>query len=234
MSIDNTMDHQLAAAQALKYADELRQLHEIERAHRRGVEEALRRLEESYATTVRALAATLELRDDATGEHAERVTRLALRLAERVAPHLCRDPQLEYGFLLHDVGKIGIPDAVLLKEAPLDADERRELERHPLLGERILAQIPYLGGLARDVVVAHHERWDGAGYPLGLLGTGIPVAARVFALADAFDAMTNDRPYRLALSTAAALGEIEREASRHFDPVLAAQFVTLFADAEAA
>src|SRR5207244_8843594 len=86
------MDQQLAAAQALKYAEELRELHEIERAHRRGVEEALRRLEESYGTTVRALATTLELRDDATGEHAERVTRLALRLSERVAPRLCRGP----------------------------------------------------------------------------------------------------------------------------------------------
>ena len=89
------MDQQLAAAQALKYAEELRELHEIERAHRRGVEEALRRLEESYGTTVRALATALELRDDATGEHADRVTCIALRLAERVAPHLCRDPQLD-------------------------------------------------------------------------------------------------------------------------------------------
>ena len=228
------MDQQLAAAQALKYAEELRELHEIEPAHRRGVEEALRRLEESYGTTVRALATALELRDDATGEHADRVTRIALRLAERVAPHLCRDPQLEYGFLLHDVGKIGVPDVVLLKEAPLDESERRELERHPLLGERILAQIPYLGGLARDIVVAHHERWDGAGYPLGLLGTGVPLAARIFALADAFDAMTNDRPYRRALSPAAALGEIAREAGRQFDPVLAAQFVALLAAEEAA
>jgi ribonuclease P protein subunit RPR2 len=228
------MDDQLAAAQALKYADELRELHEIERAHRRGVEEALRRLEESYATTVRALASALELRDDSTGEHAERVTRLALRLAERVAPQLCRDPQLEYGFLLHDVGKLGVPDAVLLKQTPLHEDERRELERHPILGEQILAHIPYLGGLARDVVVAHHERWDGRGYPLGLFGTGIPLAARIFALADAYDAMTNDRPYRFALSTAAALAEIEREAGRHFDPTLAVQFVLLFAEERAA
>jgi HD-GYP domain-containing protein (c-di-GMP phosphodiesterase class II) len=228
------MDEELAAAQALRYADELRELHEIERAHRRGVEEALRRLEEWYTTTVRALATALELRDDATGEHAGRVTRLALRLAERVAPQLCRDPQLEYGFLLHDVGKLGVPDAVLLKQTPLDEDERRELERHPVLGERILAQIPYLGGLARDVVVAHHERWDGTGYPLGLFGTGIPLAARIFALADAFDAMTHDRPYRLALSIAAALAEIEREAGRHFDPTLAVQFVLLFAEEQAA
>src|SRR2546430_345628 len=133
------MDQQLAAAQALKYAEELRELHEIERAHRRGVEEALRRLEESYGTTVRALATALELRDDATGEHADRVTCVALRLA-----------------------------------------------------------------------------------------------ARIFALADAFDAMTNDRPYRRALSPAAALGEIAREAGRQFDPVLAAQFVALLAAEEAA
>jgi HD-GYP domain-containing protein (c-di-GMP phosphodiesterase class II) len=228
------MDHQLAAAQALKYAEELRQLHEIERAHRRRVEEALEELGESYGATVRALATALELRDDATGEHAERVTRLGLRLAERVAPHLSQDPQLEYGFLLHDVGKIGVHDAVLLKRAPLDEDEQREMERHPLLGERIIAQIPYLGGLARDVVVAHHERWDGGGYPLGLLGTGVPLAARIFSLADAFDAMTNDRPYRRALSSAAALAEIERGAGRQFDPVLAREFISLLAAEEAA
>jgi HD-GYP domain-containing protein (c-di-GMP phosphodiesterase class II) len=228
------MDHQLAAAQALKYAEELRELHDVERAHRRRAEEALRELGESYGATVRALATALELRDDATGEHAERVTRLALRLAERVTPQLCRDPQLEYGFLLHDLGKIGVPDAVLLKQAPLDESEQREMERHPLLGERILVQIPYLGGLARDVVVAHHERWDGRGYPLGLVGTGIPLAARIFAVADAFDAMTNDRPYRGALPAAAALAELEREANRQFDPVLVREFVFLLAADEAA
>jgi ribonuclease P protein subunit RPR2 len=228
------LDQPLAIAQALKYAEELRELHAAEQAQRQRVEGALERLEDSYRMTVRALATALELRDDKTGDHAQRVSELAMRLAHRVAPQLCGDPQLEYGFLLHDLGKIGVRDAVLRKPGPLDEDERREMERHPLLGERILAQIPYLGGVAREVVVAHHERWDGRGYPLGLLGTGIPLSARIFALADTFDAMTNDRPYRPTVSSTAALAEIEREAGRQFDPTLASEFVSFVAAQEAA
>ena len=228
------VDQPLAIAQALRYAEELQELYAAERAQHRRVEDALARLESSYATTVRALAAALELRDDITGGHAERVTSLALRLAERVAPELCANPQLEYGFLLHDLGKIGVPDAILLKDGPLDPDERRVIELHPLHGERILAQIPYLDGLAREIVVAHHERWDGGGYPHGLSGSGIPLAARVFALADTFDAMTNDRPYRRALPFTRALREIEQQAGRQFDPRLAAEFSALAAELEAA
>jgi response regulator RpfG family c-di-GMP phosphodiesterase len=112
------MDEQLAAAQTLRYAEELRRLHLEERAQRCLAEEALARLQDSYATTVRALAAALELRDDQTGGHAERVADLGLRLARQVAPELAADPELEYGFLLHDIGKIGVPDAILLKPGP--------------------------------------------------------------------------------------------------------------------
>src|SRR3954464_8797412 len=131
-----TVNQSLAIAQALRYAEELRDLYRTERLHRTRAEDSLARLEESYGTTVRALAAALDLRDDMTGGHAARVTRLALQLTDRVAPHLCSDPQLEYGFLLHDLGKIGVPDAILLKPAALDEAERREIERHPLHGER--------------------------------------------------------------------------------------------------
>ena len=162
------MDEQLAIAQALKYAQELRQLHASERAQRRIVEEALENLETSYATTVRALAAALELRDDESGGHAERVTALALELTRRLEPELAAEPQLEYGFLLHDIGKIGIPDGILRKPGPLDPDELEQMRFHPVLGERVIEQIPYLSGLAREVVASHHERWDGEGYPLGL------------------------------------------------------------------
>ncbi len=224
------MDQSLAIAQALRYAEELRELYRAERVQRTRVEDSLARLEDSYRTTVGALAAALDLRDDMTGGHAERVTRLALRLTDRVAPQLCSDPQLEYGFLLHDLGKIGVRDAILLKPAALDESERREIERHPLHGERIVAQIPYLHGLTREIVVSHHERWDGDGYPHGLVGSGIPLAARIFSVADAFDAMTNDRPYRDALPVTTALREIERQAGRQFDPAIAGEFAMLLVE----
>jgi ribonuclease P protein subunit RPR2 len=221
------MDEQLATAQALKYAQELRELHAMERNHRRSLEEALGQLNDSYRTTVRALAAALELRDDQTGEHAGRVSRLALRLAGEVAPGLAADPQLEFGFLLHDLGKIGVPDAILLKPGPLTPQELERMRTHTILGERIVEAIPYLSGLARDVIAFHHERWDGNGYPYRLAGEKIPLAARIFSLVDAWDAMTNDRPYRRALPIEIAVSEIRAESGTQFDPDLAEAFLAL-------
>jgi HD-GYP domain-containing protein (c-di-GMP phosphodiesterase class II) len=218
------VDEKLAIAQTLRYAQELRQLHASERAQRQRAEDALARLEESYRTTVRALALALELRDDQTGAHATRVTDLGLRLAERVAPQLLGDPQLEFGFLLHDLGKIGIPDAVVLKPGPLDPVEMNQMRRHTVLGEQILEQIPYLSGVACRVAGSHHERWDGHGYPRGRSAEEIPLAARIFAVVDAFDAMTNDRPYRPALPFADALEELCRVAGSQLD----ASFVDAF------
>lgn len=222
-----TADTSLAIEQALRYAEELQELHQAERAQRRAAEDALGRLQDSYATTVHALAAALELRDDQTGGHAERVTVLALGLAARVAPEIADEPELKYGFLLHDLGKIGIRDAVLLKPGPLTPDEFEEMRFHVVLGERILAGIPHLSGLARDVVAAHHERWDGSGYPRGLAGVQIPLPARIFAVADAFDAMTNDRPYRGALGFEHAVREIMSKAGSQFDPGVATTFAAM-------
>ena len=221
------MDQQLATAQALKYAEELRELHGKERAQRRSLERALEQLQESYGTTVRALAAALDLRDDQTGGHAARVTRVALRLADEVAPELAGDPQLEFGFLLHDVGKIGVPDAILLKPGPLTAPEFERMREHTMLGEHIIAQIPYLSGLAREVVAFHHERWDGGGYPYGLAGEKVPLAARIFSVVDAWDAMTNDRPYRLALPFDAAVAQVTAASGTQFDPHVARAFLAL-------
>ena len=220
----------LANRQTLRYAEELSELYARERTQRHAAEEALERLGNSYRTTVRALAAALELRDDETGGHAERVTELGLRLAEGMAPELAREADLEYGFLLHDLGKIGIPDAILLKRGPLDPRERAQMQTHPLLGERIVERISYLDGLARGVIVAHHERWDGRGYPYGLAGADIPLAARIFSVVDTFDAMTNDRPYRRALPAEVAFAEIARSSGTQFDPDAVDAFLPLVRD----
>jgi HD-GYP domain-containing protein (c-di-GMP phosphodiesterase class II) len=225
--LEDDVTERLANAQTLRYAQELQQLHRAERAQRRRAEEALASLDASYALTVRALAATLELRDDITGGHAERVTSIAMRLAATVAPELTADPTLEYAFLLHDLGKVGIPDSILLKPGPLTEVEFEQMRRHPSLGAQIVGQIPYLSGLARDVAFGHHERWDGTGYPNGVRAEEIPTAARIFSLADAFDAMTNDRPYRRALSVSHALTEIAAAAGSQFDPAFTESFVTL-------
>jgi HD-GYP domain-containing protein (c-di-GMP phosphodiesterase class II) len=188
------------------------------RRSREATERALADLEHAYALTVEALAAALELRDDETGGHARRVTELALRVAGVVDPVLAADPQLRYGFLLHDIGKIGIPDAILLKREPLTAAEVEQLQMHPTLGESLVSSIPYLSGVARDVIAYHHERPDGTGYPWGLKGDQIPLAARIFAVCDAFDAITNDRPYRRARDADEALVELQAQAGTQFDP----------------
>jgi putative two-component system response regulator len=191
---------------------------------------AARALAESYATTVRALAAALDLRDDQTGAHATRVTALALRLARVVAPQLAIDQELEFGFLLHDLGKIGVPDAIVLKPGPLEPGEFERMKGHVTLGERIVAEVPYLRGIAADIIHSHHEHWNGNGYPSGLQGEQIPLAARIFSVVDAFDAMTNDRPYRAAQSVEHALVEIERNAGTQFDPDIARAFAELMRD----
>ena len=195
---------------------------------------------ESAAPTVEALSRALELHDYRRGEfgetaaHGTRVTQLALELAELAAPELMEDAQVAFGFRLHDIGMIGVPSSTLSKRgllSPTDVDEIRE---HPWLGERIVAPVPGLSGVAREVIACHHERWDGSGYPRGLRGLEIPLAARVFAIVDAFDAMTHDQPYRQALTSAAALGEIEATAGTLFDPELAAAFLTLQSRLDAA
>jgi PAS domain S-box-containing protein len=181
----------------------------------------------SYDLTVETLAAALELRDDTTGQHTRRVTDLALALTRAVEPSLADDPELRYGFLLHDIGKIGIPDSILLKRGRLTSGEMRTLEIHTTLGEHLLARFPFLSDLAHDVIAYHHERWDGTGYPWGLSETDIPLAARIFAVADAFDAMTSSRPYREPITALQAIDEIERCAGTHFDPVIVKAFLPI-------
>jgi HD-GYP domain-containing protein (c-di-GMP phosphodiesterase class II) len=126
--------------------------------------------------------------------------------------------------LLHDIGKIGIPDAILLKPGPLTPDEWTIMRRHPDIGKRLIEGIPFLRG-AVPIVYSHHEKWDGSGYPLALKGEDIPLGARIFSVVDAFDAMTFDRPYSRAVPFEAAKSEIKRCAGTHFDPAVVAAFL---------
>lgn len=168
----------------------------------------------------RALASALELKDTYTGGHAERVTAMAMRLATAsMLTNVIPSDALEAAFLLHDVGKIGIPESILSKTGPLTDTERRVLETHPILGERIIAPLGFPEAV-RNVVRHHHERWDGTGYPDRLVGIHIPAEARVFEVADVLDAMTSTRPYRQPVSFNEALAEIQAHAGRQFDPAL--------------
>ena len=195
--------------------------------------------EASGDEVVEALARALELHDYRRGlfaeteSHGVRVTRLALQLAEQVAPELASDPRLEYGFRLHDIGMIGVSNEILSKPGRLSRDELTEVREHPLLGERIVAPIGFLNGVARQVIGAHHERWDGSGYPRRLEGERIPLAARIFTVADVYDAMTSEQPWRNALTPEVALEEIERSAGTLFDPELVAVFRELVEPAAA-
>jgi response regulator RpfG family c-di-GMP phosphodiesterase len=206
-----------ADKQLLLYAQDFRRLLELERGQRT-------LLQNAYRETVVALARALESKDGGTGAHSERVRRYATELAKAVEPTLLEEPSLEYGFILHDVGKIAIPDTVLAKPEPLTEAERRLLETHPILGEQMVGQAALLRGHGARVVRSHHERWDGRGYPDNLRGEDIPLGARVFSVADALDAMTSDRPYRRAGPWNDAVSEIVQRAGTQFDPEVVACF----------
>ena len=197
--------------QLLLYARDLRHLLQIERAQRSLVQEA-------YRETVSALASALESKDTGTRAHSQRVQRYASELARCMEAELAGDPSAEYGFLLHDVGKIGIPDSVLQKPGPLDRSERALMQTHTVLGEQMLGGVALLQGHGVDVVRSHHERWDGNGYPDGRVRDEIPVGARIFAVADTLDAITSDRPYRVAAPWSHAADVIVTEAGKQFDP----------------
>ena len=197
--------------QLLLYARDLRHLLEIERGQRL-------LLQTAYQETVAALASALESKDTGTRAHSQRVQRYAIALAAAVEPPLAHDHGAQYGFLLHDVGKIGIPDEILRKPEPLSDAEKRLMQTHTVLGEQVLGGVAFLREEGVKIVRNHHERWDGRGYPDGLSGMDIPHGARIFAVADALDAMTSDRPYRPAQTWETAHEEIVRQAKRQFDP----------------
>jgi putative nucleotidyltransferase with HDIG domain len=186
-------------------------------------------LQDSYESTLQALVTALDFRDNETQGHSYRVVQYAVLVAERMG---VGEPELSWirrGAILHDVGKIGIPDAVLRKPGKLDPEEWAEMCKHPEMGYRMLERIRFLKP-ALDIVISHQERFDGSGYPRGLKGDEIPIGARIFAVVDTFDAMTSDRPYRAALSIDAACEEIREWSGRQFDPQVVDVFLSIEAD----
>ncbi len=229
-SIDPVEEHRLRE-QLLAFARDINEVYRRERARTAELEKALGELEESYLATVRTLAFVVEAKDTHTRSHLDRAHDYAVALAARVAPELAGDQTLRYGFFLHDIGKIGIPERILSKPGPLTDDEWAIMRTHPLLGAQILSPVKFLVP-ALPIVEAHHEKWDGSGYPRGLRGEAIPLGARIFALVDAFDAMTSDRPYRRALTFEHALDQIAACAGSHFDPEVVRAFVELCDDVD--
>jgi putative two-component system response regulator len=180
-------------------------------------------LQEAHIQTLRRLAKAAEYRDDATGKHAERVGELAKRIA--AALHWPK-PDVELIRMaapLHDIGKIGIPDSILLRPEQLTVEEMRVMQTHTTIGASILSgsEVPLLR-LAEEIALAHHERWDGKGYPRGLAGEGAPAAGRLVAVADAYDALTSDRVYRAALPRERALEVLRKGAGEQWDPTITA------------
>lgn len=212
--------------QLLLFAEDLRTISTRERARRQEAEAALAETRSAYLALVHTLAKVADMKDDFTRDHLDRTYQFALSLTARVAPEYVSDASIQYGYLLHDIGKVGVPDAILNKPGPLDEDEWRIMRTHPLIGLQLVKPIKFLGD-AVQIVKSHHERWDGRGYPQGLGGEDIYLPARIFALIDTFDAMTSDRPYRRSLPVAVALEEIERCAGTQFDPEIARAFVAL-------
>jgi putative nucleotidyltransferase with HDIG domain len=205
--------HELVVAKR-RYENHLEELVDQRTAE---LDRALDSLENAYRSTLSALTAALETRDAETHGHSERVVTFSLRLGREYGLNSPQMKALEFGSLLHDIGKIGVPDAILRKPAKLTDEEWVRMREHPMHGQQILRGIKFLEGAAR-VVAQHHEKWDGSGYPLGLSGDEIDICARIFSVADAFDAITSDRVYRQGRSYEAAAAELDEWINRQFDP----------------
>lgn len=212
-------------AQLDVFASDIAELYRRQKSRAEELEAALKTLRTSYLETVRGLAFVVEAKDAYTGQHLERcrVYGVALMEALGIAEE---NPDAEFGFLLHDAGKVGIPERILGKPGPLTAAEWRVMRTHPIIGYQIMAGIPLLD-TAAEIVRAHHEMWDGSGYPAGLQAEEIPIGARVFSVVDAFDAMTTTRPYRMAMPIDQAAEEIMRMAGTQFDPEVCDAFVPM-------
>ena len=219
-AVTRALEHHELIAAKRRYEYHLEELVEQRTAE---LDEALASLEKAYRSTLKALTAALETRDAETHGHSERVVTFSLRLGREYGLGASEMKALEFGSLLHDIGKIGVPDAILRKPAKLTDEEWVRMREHPRHGQQILRGIKFLEGAAR-IVAQHHEKWDGSGYPLGLRAEEIDVCARIFAVADAFDAITSDRVYREGRSYEAAARELDEWSNRQFDPKVVEAF----------
>jgi len=218
--VKRALEHHDLVTAKQRYENHLEELVEQRTAE---LDRALNSLEGAYRSTLKALTAALETRDSETHGHSERVVTYSLRLGSEYGLNSDEMKSLEFGSLLHDIGKIGVPDSILRKPAKLTEEEWVRMREHPLHGQQILRGIEFLQGASR-VVAQHHEKWDGTGYPLGLRGEEIDICARIFAVADAFDAITSDRVYRRGKPYEAAAQELDDWAGRQFDPKVVEAF----------
>jgi len=206
---------------------EIHALYEMTDSINQELEDSLTKITATYLTTVRALANAIEANDPYTRGHCDRVSLLALLLGEKAGFSESEMSNLEFASILHDVGKIGVPTHVLKKPGRLTAEEFEQIKQHPLIGAEILSGVSFLG-TCRAILLQHHERVDGCGYPLGLTDGEIMRESKILAIVDSFDAMTSDRPYRpAALSIEAALAELQRGSGTQFDTELTDLFATL-------
>lgn len=212
-------------AQLERFASDVGELYRRQKERSEQLEVAFESLRLAYRETVRSMAYVVEAKDAYTGQHLERCRIYGLSLMEALGVS-SEYPDAEFGFLLHDVGKVGVPEAILNKPGPLTAAEWRVMRTHPTIGFQILSGIPGMENAA-EVVRCHHEMWSGDGYPAGLRREEIPLPARVFMVVDAFDAMTTDRPYRASIGVERAVAELERVAGSQFDPAVVGAFVGL-------
>jgi putative nucleotidyltransferase with HDIG domain len=223
MSVRRAIEHRWLLLENHNYQRNLENLVEQRTSQLRG---ALQQLEQSYDETLEALGGALDLKDAETEGHCKRVTAFTIAIAKAMDTDPALLPQIARAAFLHDIGKMAIPDRILRKPGPLDDDERTVMRTHCEVGYNMLIRIPFLREAA-EIVLAHQEYYDGTGYPRGLRGESIPLGARIFAIADALDAMISDRPYRKALSIEHARGEIRRCSETQFDPKVVEVFLAM-------
>ncbi len=231
--VERTLEKRRLIVENRAYQEHLEDVVEIRTAElvdkSQKVEDLYVELQDSYEATLQALVTALDFRDNETQGHSYRVVEYAVLVAQRMG---VAEPEMTWirrGAILHDVGKIGVPDSVLRKPGKLTEEEWVEMRKHPEMGYRMLQHIPFLEP-ALDIVLCHQERFDGSGYPRRLKGEGIPLGARIFSIVDTFDAMTSDRPYRAALSIDVAREEIREWSGRQFDPRAAEAFLSIPAE----